>query len=201
MPKNRQQLLAALFAQPQRAWYSAELAKHLGMQRSGVLRDLRALTKASILKSHTKGRMVFFQPDETSPVFKELQGLIMKTAGAVDVLRELLTPFKDKIIAAFVYGSIAAGTEKSHSDIDLMIVGSVQLIDLSSVLTEASSRLLRPVNPNIYTEEEFKKCIATDERNSFLRSVLAMPKLEILGSMRGLETTTRGRPSRKSTAK
>src|ERR1700679_2780386 len=92
MPKNRQRLLGALFGQPGRAWYAAELAKHLGVLRSGVQRDLKALTGAGLLKTYRKGHMVFFQANENAPVFPELHGLVLKTVGLVDVLREILSP-------------------------------------------------------------------------------------------------------------
>src|ERR1700691_842864 len=108
MPKTRQRLLGALFGQPQRAWYAAELAKHLGVLRSGVQRDLRALTGAGLLRSHRKGHMVFFQANDQAPVFPELHGLILKTVGLVEVLREILSPLAGEIQVAFVYGSIAA---------------------------------------------------------------------------------------------
>src|SRR5580700_4865886 len=92
MPKNRGLLLGALFGQPEHAWYAAELAKHLGVLRSGVQRDLRALTGAGLLKSYRKGHMVFFQANKDAPVFPELHGLILKTVGLVEVLRGILSP-------------------------------------------------------------------------------------------------------------
>src|SRR5277367_6520126 len=95
MPRNRQRLLGALFGQPGRAWYAAELARHLGVLRSGVQRDLKALTGAGLLKSHRKGHMVFFAANEDAPVFPELHGLILKTVGLVEALRDVLAPMAD----------------------------------------------------------------------------------------------------------
>jgi uncharacterized protein len=183
MPKNRQRLLGALFGQPGRAWYAAELAKQLGVLRSGVQRDLKGLTGAGLLKSYRKGHMVFFQANENAPVFPELHGLILKTVGLVDVLREILSPMAKEIRVAFVYGSIASAREQPDSDVDLMIVGIVERIRLSRPLQEAGGQLGREVNLSIFTPVEFK----AKRKQHFLSAVLDKPKLFVIGTERDLD--------------
>jgi predicted nucleotidyltransferase len=183
MPKNRQRLLGALFGQPQRTWYAAELARHLGVLRSGVQKDLKALTGAGLLKSHRKGHMVFFQANEHAPVFPELHGLIAKTVGLVDALRETLSPTSPGIQFAFVYGSVAASREQADSDIDLMVIGDVQRVRLAKPLHEAGVRLGREVNLNLFTVSEFK----AKRKQHFLSAVLDKPKLFVIGTQRDLD--------------
>jgi len=183
MPKTRQRLLGALFGQPNRVWYAAELAKHLGLLRSGVQRDLKSLTAAGLLRSHRKGHMVFFQANQDAPVFPELHGLILKTVGLVDLLREVLSPMMHEIRVAFVYGSVAARREDSNSDIDLLVVGTVQRLRLSRPLQQASGRLGREVNMAIYNPAEF----IAKRKQHFLASVLDKPKLFVIGTERDLD--------------
>jgi predicted nucleotidyltransferase len=183
MPKNRQRLLGALFGQPGRAWYAAELAKHIGVLRSGVQRDLKTLTGAGLLKSYRKGHMVFFQANEDAPLFPELHGLILKTVGLVEALRQTLAPMADEIQLAFVYGSIAAAREQPDSDIDLMIVGSVHRMRLSRPLQQAGLQLGREVNLSLYNPSEFK----AKRKQHFLSAVLDKPKLFVIGTERDLE--------------
>jgi predicted nucleotidyltransferase len=183
MPKNRQRLLGALFGQPTRAWYAAELAKHVGVLRSGVQKDLKALTEAGLLKSHRKGHMVFFQANEDAPVFPELHGLVLKTVGLVDALRELLSPVEAEIQLAFVYGSIASAKEESNSDVDLMVIGSVERMRLSRPLQEAGLRIGREVNLSLYRPAEFR----AKRKQHFLSAVLDKPKLFVIGTERDLD--------------
>jgi len=183
MPKNRQRLLGALFGQPGRAWYAAELAKHLGVLRSGVQRDLKALTGAGLLKSHRKGHMVFFQANADAPVFPELRGLILKTVGLVESLRETLSPMADEIQVAFVYGSIAAAREQPDSDVDLMVIGTVQRMRLSRPLQQAGLQLGREVNLILYNPAEFN----AKRKHHFLSAVLDKPKLFVIGTERDLD--------------
>jgi DNA-binding transcriptional ArsR family regulator len=183
MPRNRQRLLGALFGQPKRAWYAAELAGRLGVLRSGVQRDLKAMTDAGLLKSHRKGRMVFYQANENAPVFPELHGLVLKTVGLVEVLREALSPVAAEIQIAFVYGSIAAAQEKPDSDVDLMIIGAVDRMRLSRPLQQAGFKLGREVNLSLYKPTEF----SAKRKQHFLSGVLDKPRLFVIGTLRDLD--------------
>ena len=68
-----------------------------------------------------------------------------------------LAPLASEIKVAAVYGSIASGTETSASDIDLLIIGSVKMIELSPLLEQATGKLRRQINPTLYTPDEFTR--------------------------------------------
>src|SRR5579863_4783621 len=157
LPKTRRGILAATLAQPEKAWYVSELARRMGVPASSLQRELHALTEVGILRTHRQGRMVYYQANRDSPVFPELRGLLLKTAGLVDILTQALKPLAARIRTAFVYGSIAAGNEQSDSDIDLMIVGQVSPKDLALPLRGARELLGREINPTVYTPAEFNK--------------------------------------------
>src|SRR5580692_77670 len=125
LPKTRQGILAATLVQPQKAWFVSELARRMGVPSSSLQRELQDLTEAGILKSHRQGRMAYYQANTDSPLFSDLRGLLLKTAGLVDVLADALKPLASKLMLVFVYGSIASGQERSDSDIDLMVIGAV----------------------------------------------------------------------------
>src|SRR5438309_12038926 len=107
MPRGRQAILSATLLQPQKPWYLNDLARHLRVRPSTLQRELAALTGAGILKSHRQGRMVYYQADPQSPIFAELQSLLTKTTGLIDVLRDALEPLARRIAVCFVFGSIA----------------------------------------------------------------------------------------------
>jgi DNA-binding transcriptional ArsR family regulator/predicted nucleotidyltransferase len=181
LPKTRQGILAATLVQPEKAWYASELAQRLGVPSSSLQRELHDLGEAGILKTHRQGRMVYYQANRDSPVFADLRGLLLKTAGLVDVLAQALKPVAAQVITAFVYGSMAAGNEESDSDIDLMIVGDkVFPQDLALPLRRARESLGREINPTVYSLEEFERKGATND--PFLRQVLDKPRLMVLGN-------------------
>jgi DNA-binding transcriptional ArsR family regulator len=191
LPKTRQGILAATFVQPEKAWYVSELARRLRVPPSSLQRELRALSAAGILKTHRQGRMVYYQANADSPVFPDLRGLLLKTAGLVDVLADALRAVSSKIQFAFVFGSIASGGEQNASDVDLMVVGTVPSMELARPLLRARELIGREINPIVYRPAEFEKKRA--ENNHFLKHVLESPRLIVLGDGDELGLAGKGR--------
>ena len=196
-PKTRQAILAATLPRPKRSWYLADLAKHLRVRPSSLQRELAALVAADILKRRRDGNRVYYEPDPDCPFLPELRGLIVKTAGVVDVLREALAPLSERIRWAFVYGSVARGDERSDSDVDLMVIGDVAPSDVTSLLRKAQERLSREVNPTVYSTAEFTEKLQTGY--GFHRGVLDKAKLFVIGNERDLAAAF-GRGTRRSGA-
>jgi DNA-binding transcriptional ArsR family regulator len=180
LPKTRQGILAATLVHPEKSWYVSELARRMGVPSSSLQRELRDLTEVGILKAHRQGRMVYYQANADSPVFPDLRGLLVKTAGVVDVLAEALHPLSARLRTAFVYGSMAAGQDHSDSDIDLMIVGKVSPAELALPLRRATELLGRQINPTVYAPAEFDRKRGANDH--FLKNVLDKPKLFVLGN-------------------
>ena len=188
LPPTRQGILAILFMNPERAWYASEIAQILNVPRSSLQRELRLLTEVGILRSYRKGRMVYFQANDDAPIFPELRGLLLKTAGLVDVVARALAGLAGKICAAFIYGSMASGNARADSDVDLLLIGKAKPADLALPLREARERLGRDVNPKVYTPQEFAEKRAA--KDHFLMRILGKPKLFVIGSNRELAEIT-----------
>ena len=106
LPRTRRKILAATVMCPDRWWYQSDLAKHIGVPPSSLQRELAALVDAGILRRRRDGNRIYFQPDPECPILAELQAIMTKTVGLVDVLGESLKPFADRIDVAFVHGSV-----------------------------------------------------------------------------------------------
>jgi uncharacterized protein len=188
--RNKQQILAATLLQPERSWYLMELARHLHVRASSLQRELRLLTEAGILKRQQNGNRVYFQADPACPIRPELALILAKTVGVVDVLREALAPLQARIGAAFVYGSVATSSERSTSDMDLMVIGAAPLSEVAPVLRKAEEKLGRAVNPTVYSPAEFRRRIQQEAH--FLKTVLREERLFVIGSQDDLEKLASG---------
>ncbi len=184
-PEIRAKVLAAVFGQPDREWYLTELARTLETQPSSLQRELEALSRAGILEQRRDGRRVYVKTDRSSPVFADLRGLLEKTAGVIPVLRRELETLGESIYLAFIYGSIARSEEISASDIDLMVVGKAGLSDLIPALRSSEHILGRPVNPSVYSSEEFQERARSGDH--FLTTVLKGAKHFVKGGEDELE--------------
>lgn len=175
----RKSVLALLLLHPEQSLHVREIARTLDKPAGTLLRELNALTDAAVLVRKPVGNQVHFQANPACPVYEELRGILKKTVGVADVLREALSPLAAGIAAAFVYGSLASGEERPGSDLDVMIVGEARFADVVGALAPAQALLRREVNPSLYSALEFRKKLAAGE--PFLRRVLAGRKIFIIG--------------------
>lgn len=176
----RAKILEWLFSHPDERFYVRRLTALLQEDSTNVSRELVRLEKTGILESSREGNHKYYQVNRKNPVFKELHGLIVKTTGVADVIRKSFEPLNPQIAAAFIFGSIAEGTESAASDIDLMIIGEVSFGDTVSALTDAESKLGREINPVVYSVDEFRT--KTREAQNFIQTVLRNKKIFVAGS-------------------
>jgi len=184
---TRQAVLRLLFGQIDQRFYQQQIIRSVRLGSGTVQRELEQLVSAGIITRTVEGRQTYFQANQGCPVFEELRGLVRKTFGVADVLRQGLAALGDRVQLAFIYGSVAGGNEKTESDVNIMVVGEeISLQDVVSAFSSAQSELRREVNPSVYKTEEFCRKLAAGHH--FLTSVVAGPKIFLIGDEHELAT-------------
>ncbi len=179
-PKTRRRVLGLLFAHPDERLHLRQIARDTGIAVSAVQREVLSLWKAGIISRQQEGGQVYYQADRSCPVFDELRGLVIKTVGLADVLREALAPLATQIDVAFVYGSCARGEDVADSDVDVMVVGpEPDVVTNNAALLEAGVKLGREVNPVVMSRAEYRSRITQGDH--FLNAITAGPLILILG--------------------
>ncbi len=184
-PTLRGELLAATLTRSDKWWYLSELAEFLQTTPSSLQRELKALVAGGILQQRRDGTRTYFKAETRSPLFRELRGLIEKTAGLLPTLQQALQSFRSRIECAFVYGSVARNEEHTLSDVDLMVIGSVGLADLAPALRKTESQIGREINVTSYSAGEFRKNATA--KDHFLTDVLRGSKEFVQGNQRDLD--------------
>jgi predicted nucleotidyltransferase len=183
--KTRRRVLGLLFGHPERTFYLRQIVRQTGSAQGAVQQELEKLTRAGLLLRTVQGRQVHFQANRDAPIFSELQALLLKTAGLVDVLREALAPLQDQIRVAFVFGSAARGELRGDSDIDLFVIGDAPFDVVAPALVISQKRLGRDVNPTVYPPAEFRAKV--EDGHHFVTTVLSEPRLFVIGDSNELE--------------
>ena len=177
---TQQRVLGCLFGQPDRSFTVSELIQTTGAGSGAVQREIARLAGSGLLTVEPVGNQKRYRADPVSPIHAELVSIVRKTFGLAAPLRETLAPLAERILAAFVYGSVAKGTDTAASDIDLMLVSdALTYADVMAALHPLIERLGREIHPTLYTREELHKRIVAG--NSFVTRVLAQPRLWIIG--------------------
>jgi predicted nucleotidyltransferase len=182
--KVRAEIFRALFGLNTSELHLRELERYTGCAVGTVQTEMKKLTRLDLVIKRRDGNRLYYRANREHPLYPEIRGMVVKTIGVVDVLREALEKCPE-IVIAFVFGSVAAKQEKASSDIDLMVIGSVGLRKVTGILTEKAAMVNREINPHVIEVAEFARRRA--EKEHFVMQVLNLPKLFIIGSENELE--------------
>jgi predicted nucleotidyltransferase len=183
--KVQQRVLALLFGQPERSFYTSEVVRSVHSGTGAVERELSRLRSSGLVSVERIGNQKHYRANRDSPIFEELQSLVLKTVGLAEPIRKSLQPYADAIKAAFVYGSVAKGTDTARSDIDLMVIGDeLNYSDLYTAAQDAEQKLRRKVNPTFLSPKDWQR--KASERGSVVNKISASPKIFIFGSEKDL---------------
>jgi len=177
----QRRLLTLFYGQPDRSYYTNELLRLTATGRGGLQRELARLVTAGLVDATVVGNQKHYRANRAAPIFNELRGIVVKTFGLADVLRKALAPQADRIRAAFVFGSVAKGSDTAASDIDVLVVSDdMAYADLFNALSGAEETLGRKISPTLYGTAEFERKVRDD--NHFVARVLAQPKIFLKGT-------------------
>lgn len=180
---TQQKVLGLLYGAPERSFYTKEILRSTGMGVATIKRELERMLAAGILNMTRVGNQHHYQANPQCPIYGELIGIVKKTIGLAEVIRQALVPLSDRIELAFVFGSVASGKERAGSDVDLMIVGAVDFGEAVSALYPAQERLGREINPKIYRKDEWAAMAERDD--PFYRDVMGKPRTDVIGAANG----------------
>ncbi len=174
----RVKLLTTFLLNADSRFYTRQLERLLGASLRSLQRELYNLEAIGLLSSQREGNIKYYTVNREHPIYPELKRIVIKTAGLGDVLRRGLAHL-GTVEQAFIYGSLAAGDEDIWSDVDLMAIGQVDLLQLASVVSQLEETLGREVNYVVYGREE----AATKLRQGdpFLSNVWAGTKVMLIG--------------------
>jgi len=181
----QQRVLGLLFGQPDRTFQSAEIIRLAKSGTGAVHRQLARLEASGLVTVKRSGNQKFYRARPDSPIYGELTGLIVKTVGVTEPIRQALAGLRRAIRAAFVYGSVAKQRDRADSDLDLMIISDrLSYADVFEALQTTESALGRPVSPTVMSTRDWR--LKRARKDSFVARVGAQPKLFVIGSERDL---------------
>jgi len=179
--KVQQHVLGLLYSQPDTDFYTNEIIRLAKSGTGAVQRELAKLTAAGLITVKQVGNQKRYQANRAAPFFSELRGIVLKTFGLADVIRDALTPVAKQIHFAFIYGSIAKQEDTAKSDIDLMIVtDQLTYAELFQLLEKTEAQLGRTINPTFHSRSEWSQKF--HQGNNFITQLIKQPKIFLIGT-------------------
>jgi predicted nucleotidyltransferase len=175
----RAKILGWFFTHPEESFFVRQIATILQEDPTNLSREMSKLENLGILTSKKIGNTKHFQANPHCAFFRELKGLVLKTAGVAGQIKVALERLTG-VQFAFIYGSYAKGEEKAHSDVDLMIIGDVDVNQLDPLASSLEKRLGREVNYLLFSQVEFQA--KKRAKDGFLMDVLGEEKIMVIGN-------------------
>ncbi len=140
---------------------------------AGAHKEVERLEAAGLVRSTIEGRNRLVEADRSSPVYGDLRGLLLKTAGPAHLLRSELRGI-DGISEAFIFGSWADPAEPSPGDIDVMVIGDPDIDEVYDAASRVEAKVGRPVNVVVRSRSEWEEA-----GGAFERSVRAGSRIDL----------------------
>jgi predicted nucleotidyltransferase len=175
----KRRLLSMLLLRPGDRYHVRELSRMTGVPAGSLHRELKTMYDAGLLVREQVGNQVLYSADQDCPIFGELAAIFRKTTGLAYLLRDELDAVSDRIDSAIVFGSMASGRQISSSDVDVLVLGRLKLIDVVKSLAPVGQTLKREINPVVMTNDKFHSLVEKNDR--FAMRVIEEPKLFVIG--------------------
>jgi predicted nucleotidyltransferase len=176
---SEQRLLATVLTHPDKDFGTLELLSQMGSSRSAGSALLKRWVESGLLQERRIGNQRRLAANPKFLLYPELRKIALKTVGLSQPLARALRPVVDKLQDAFVCGSVAAGKDTGDSDIDLVVVGNVDLFTVSPLLDPVEHELGRPIHVNVYSVDEWLL-----NNDAIIQQIKTGPRINLMGDLR-----------------
>jgi predicted nucleotidyltransferase len=175
-------LLALLLLQPERSWTLQDLAVVLEAPLSSVHRELLRAKDSGLVTRNAGARPHRFQAAGEDSLYEPLAALLRRSVGVEEQLRDVLEG--PEIFVAVIHGSWAGGSRRPDSDIDVLVIGDVDLRELRRRVRPVGKAVGREIDLTVLGVDEFRRLCA--DNSSLVHRVLDAPTVPLVGNLSSL---------------
>lgn len=176
--KTRVKLLTLFLENPNDMFHVREVVRRVEEEINAVRRELIHLEGKGILKREPRVNRVYYYLDKGYPFYFDLIDIHAKTDGlGADIIKNRVKLGKIKF--AMLSGKFARGTRDNPEDVDLLVVGTVVVPELSLIIREEEGKQKHEINYTVMTEEEFN--FRKRRRDPFITSIIYGSRVMLIG--------------------
>jgi len=177
--KVRVKLIKIFLSSPQEIFYVRQLVRLIGEEINAVRRELLRLETRGLVKKEPRANRLYYGFVRTYPFYQDLLSLVAKTTGlGADIIKH-----KNKLgnlkFAMLSGRYVRFMARRSEEDIDLLLVGEVNMHELNSLVRQAESTREKEINYAPMTLEEFG--FRKSRRDPFLLRILMGGRVMLIG--------------------
>lgn len=176
--KTRTKLLNLFLENPSEMYHVREVVRRVGEEINAVRRELIYLEHKGILIKEPRANRVYYYLDRNYPYYYDLLRINAKTSGlGSDIIKNRVK--LGKIKYAMLSGKFARGIRENPEDVDLLVVGTVVVPELSALVSAEEGKRKFEINYTVMTEEEFS--FRKRRLDPFLTSIIYGSRVMLIG--------------------
>lgn len=179
----RVRLLTLFLTHPTEEFYIRQISRLTAQTYNNVRKELQNLAQLGLIIGERHANAIHYRVNVEHFLFPELKRIILKTEAVGDKLRQTFSEVGG-VRVAFIYGSVAKGSEVASSDIDLMVIGDVELDVLDRSIDSIEEEIVRTVNYTLFGSDEWRGRVA--QGNSFIMDILTHERIFLIGDQSDL---------------
>lgn len=176
--KVRVKILELFLGNPGQSYHVREIVRRVGEEINAVRRELARLEKTGFVHSEWRANRRYYAVRKEYTFYSEFLSMVNKSIGLGGNIIKNKSKL-GKINYAMLSGSFVRGKPYSQNEVDLFIVGTIVLPELSTIIKEEEARRNREINFTPMTEEEFN--FRKARRDPFVLGVLSKPRVMLIG--------------------
>ncbi len=174
----RVKILKLMLPAPEKPFHVRALVRAVGTEINAIRRELNRLTKLGLLKRRPSGNRVYFTVNTGSIYYPDLLSLVSKESGLGQKIIQQAKQLGD-VRFAMLSRSFARGRNSTILDIDLFIVGSLNLEVLEKIISEEEKSSGKEVHYSVMGEDEF--LFRKRKNDQFVMRILTQSRTMLLG--------------------
>lgn len=160
---EKAKVLKELLTHSEDAYHLRGLASHAGVDAGNLQKMLPQLVAHNFVVRIEDKRGVAYQINKNSPLFQPLKAIF----SAADKLRDDLESVSTEVAGAelvLLFGSVAKGTDRPDSDIDILVVGELSSILTQAAFSDVAAKHNRDVNVLTISPSELRADLASGSK-------------------------------------
>lgn len=176
--KSRIKILHLFLFNPHNAFHVREIVRQTDEEINAVRRELLRMKSTNLLTSENRGNRVYYYLDKSFIFLPEFMSIFHKEFGlgrAIIDNKKNIGSLKFAVLSSsFIYQTVKPTTE-----LDLLIVGNINMDGITGIIKEAEKELKKEINYTILSEEQFD--LQKRRKDNFLMNILNSEKVVLIG--------------------
>lgn len=178
--KTRVKLLENFLSDPTQMFHVRDLVRRTNEEINAVRRELARMEELGMVKKEPRGNRLYYWFRKDYALYGDLLSLVAKSTGIGEALIKNRHKLGRVHIVMLSGRFVRHEPRSSPEEVDLLIVGDVNLNELASIVRSEETRRGQTINYTPMSEDELK--FRRTRRDPFLLGILTNSRVMIIGS-------------------